>query len=302
MIVNAEAGRHPLDDDSSGAAPHRPALRYFGGKWRLAPWVISHFPEHVCYVEAFAGAASVLLRKKPSRFEYLNDADGRVVNFFQQLRDHRGELERRISLTPFSRLEFFQSREMSNDPMEDARRFYVFLWQGRGGHERSTGWRFQRKHARNKTAIADFLDTSHLDPIAQRLRLVGIEHDDAFAVLRRYDGPGTLHYVDPPYIAGLRSKTCDRYRVEFKTEGHHELLLALLSKLTGYVVLSHPRCDLYEDLLGKWRQRTKIHVTGGTDGKGMATKVEEVLWLNPQCSAAQIQGELFSFPAVGASC
>ena len=87
-------------------APHRPALRYFGGKWRLAPWIISHFPKHVCYDESFCGAASVMMRKEPSRFEYLNDADGRVVNFFTQLRDHRVELERRISLTPFSRAEF----------------------------------------------------------------------------------------------------------------------------------------------------------------------------------------------------
>lgn len=280
--------------------PHRPSLRYFGGKWRLAPWVISHFPEHVCYVEAFAGAASVLLRKRPSQFEYLNDADGRVVNFFRHLRDHRVELERRISLTPFSRLEFQLSRDTADDPMEDARRLYVLLWQGRGGHERSTGWRFQRTHARSKTAIADFIDSSHLEPIAERLRLVGIEHDDAFAVLRRYDGPGTLHYVDPPYLAALRSKTSDRYRVEFKTEADHELLLALVDKLTGYVVLSHPRCELYEDLLGAtWERRTKQHLTGGTDGKGTGTKTEEVLWLNPCTAAAQSQGELFVFPLKG---
>ena len=276
--------------------PHRPALRYFGGKWRLAPWIISHFPKHVCYEESFCGASSVLMLKAPSQFEYLNDADGRVVNFFTQLRDHRVELERRISLTPFSRAEFELSREIAHEPMEDARRLYVLLWQGRGGHERSTGWRFQRRHARSKTAIADFLDCSHLDPIAQRLRLVGIERDDAFAVLRRYDGPDTLHYVDPPYLASQRSKTSDRYRVEFKTDADHRLLLALLDKLVGHVVLSHPRCELYEELLGRWTQDSKMHLTGGRSGDGAGTKSEEVLWLNPLCSGAQTQGQLFDFP------
>lgn len=276
---------------------HRPALRYFGGKWRLAPWVISHFPEHRVFLTSFAGAASELLRKAPSQFEYYNDADGRVVNFFRQLRDHRPELERLINLTPFSREEFYLSREVSEEPLEDARRFFVLMWQGRGGHEHSTGWRFQRAHARSKTAIRDFIDTRQLEPIAQRLRLVGIEHDDAFAVMRRYDSADTLHYLDPPYLATVRSKTSDRYRVEFKNPEDHRLLLKLAGELQGYVVLSHPRCALYEDLLPSWSQRSRMHLTGGTSGDGGGTKTEEVLWLNPRCAAAQRQGELFQFEA-----
>lgn len=34
---------------------NRPALRYHGGKWLLAPWIISFFPEHSAYTEVYGG-------------------------------------------------------------------------------------------------------------------------------------------------------------------------------------------------------------------------------------------------------
>ncbi len=37
----------------------RPILRYHGGKWRIAEWIIAHLPEHACYVEPFGGGARI---------------------------------------------------------------------------------------------------------------------------------------------------------------------------------------------------------------------------------------------------
>src|ERR1019366_6851067 len=101
--------------------PRRPIVRYHGGKWMLAPWIISHFPPHQIYVEPFGGGGSVLLRKSRCFAEIYNDLDGEIVNVFRVARDHGPELLRRMELTPFSRVEFFDSYEPTEDPIEQAR-------------------------------------------------------------------------------------------------------------------------------------------------------------------------------------
>ena len=67
-------------------APTRPIMRYHGGKWRMAPWIISNFPPHKIYIEPYGGAASVLLRKPRTYSEVYNDLAGEIVNLFRVLR------------------------------------------------------------------------------------------------------------------------------------------------------------------------------------------------------------------------
>ena len=89
--------------------PTRPVIRYFGGKWTLAPWIISFFPKHLTYVEPFGGVASVLLRKEPAPVvDVYNDLDHRIVNIFRILRDpvKSERLRELVEMTPFSREEF----------------------------------------------------------------------------------------------------------------------------------------------------------------------------------------------------
>lgn len=110
----------------------RPVLRWHGGKFLLAPWVISHFPKHRIYVEPFGGAASVLLQKPRSYGEVYNDLNGDVVNLFQVLRDPELALTlaNMLRLTPFSRVEFKLSYVPADCQVERARRLVVRCFQG----------------------------------------------------------------------------------------------------------------------------------------------------------------------------
>lgn len=58
-------------------------MKYPGSKWSIADWIISHFPEHHSYLEAFFGSGAVLFNKPRSNIETVNDLDGNVVNLFE---------------------------------------------------------------------------------------------------------------------------------------------------------------------------------------------------------------------------
>lgn len=271
--------------------PSRPLLRWHGGKWRLAPWIIAHFPPHRIYTETFGGAASVLLRKPRAYAEVYNDLDEDLVNLFRVVRGILGSpapsLIDYLIHTPFSRIEFEQAYEHTDDSVERARRLIVRSFMGfgsSGGMGGSTGFRATS----NRSGTTPAHDWAHypdaLERIMRRLNGVVIESRDAVTVMQAHDGPETLHYVDPPYVHATRSggnPYCikHKYRHELDDAGHARLLGAL-NDLAGMVVLSGYATPLYDDALRDWR---RVETAALADGARART---EVLWLNPTCARA----------------
>lgn len=261
-----------------------PAFRYYGSKWRLAPVIIGLFPPHVCYVEPFGGSACVLLQKYPSALEVYNDADEQVVIFFRVLRERTEELIRAIELTPYARTELEVAFEACDDKLELARRFYVRSWQSRAGPSGNwrSGWRFQRTDASGKRVVGDWNDVEPLWAVAERLKQVMIECDDAFTVIGRYDAPETLFYLDPPYPKETRGRWAKGgYRHELD-EADHRRLAELVHDLEGMVVLSSYPSALYDELYQDW-QGVSREVR--TEGNGRAM---EVIWLSPAVDRARL--------------
>ncbi len=271
----------------------RPALRYFGGKSRLGHWIIDQFPSHTCYVEAFCGGASVMLQKKPSRFEVINDLDGRVINFFRVLRDQTEHLIRGILLTPYSREELRLARvsEPVDDPVEMARRFYLRCWQsfGSGTGTSSTGWRFQINASGGAHAVGSFNRVDHLWMIAERLKQVQIECDDALKVIERFDGPDTLFYLDPPYLHSTRyeSSHLKGYGHEMSDDQHRQFS-EVARRVQGYVIISGYPSPLYDELFTGWRCITKE--TPDLNGKEQT----ECLWLSPRLAEYKAIPDMFA--------
>lgn len=269
--------------------PERPILRYFGGKWILAPWIISEFPAHRVYCEPFGGAASVLMRKPRSYAEVYNDLDGEIVNVFRVLqgKETAAELERVIRLTPFARDEFDQAYAPSEDPVTRARAMIIraFMGFGSDGHNADSGKTgFRANSNRSGTTPAhDWANwPNQISRFHERLAGVCIENRDAKEVMAQQDSLTTLHFVDPPYVHATRGAK-HGYRFEMSNE-EHEQLLRFLRDLEGMVMLAGYRNEVY-DGLGWQSIEREAHADGARDRI-------EVLWLNPAAVKAQAQQRL----------
>ncbi len=271
----------------------RPALRYHGGKYRLAPWVISHFPPHRVYVEPFGGAMSVLLRKPRCPGEVYNDLDGSVVSLFRVLQDPASAevLRRRLYLTPFARSEFQLAYRPTPDPIEAAARLVMRSFMGFGSDSATranvTGFRLAasrqgfmgpgNKDGRGATPAVDWSTWPDAVPaFVDRLRGVVLECRPALDVIRQSDSPETLHYLDPPYVLSTRRplRKGSGYLHEM-TDADHRALAAAARGVAGMVVLSGYKCPLYEELYGSWPSVSRPHHAQA------ARKSIETLWFNP---------------------
>jgi DNA adenine methylase len=266
-------------------APTRALLRYFGGKWAIAPWVMSHLPPHRIYVEPFDGAASILLRKRRSKIEVYNDLDEEIVGIFRVVQDPAmcRELFRRLRRTPYARREFELAFQSSADPVLRAQRAITRAYQafhhGALFNPKKTTFSDARHRTGGHSKAHEWMTYPRgLVAISRRLQGVIIECRSALDVIRAQDCPDTLFFVDPPYMPSTRSH--GSYRCELDEAGHIALL-EQLKAVKGMVVLAGYPSDLYDHTLKGWKRVERGHYAAGSP------KIRtEVLWISPRAAKA----------------
>jgi DNA adenine methylase len=260
----------------------RPPLRWHGGKFRLASWVIAHFVAHLNYVEVFGGAAGILLRRKRAKVEVYNDLDEQVVGFFRVLRDAElcQRLIRLVDMTPFSRAEFELSYAAAAEPVEAARRFVVRCFMGHGTCSvdprdsngfRSCDIRSGKSYAREWAGVPAAIAAA-----ADRLQGVTIEHMDFRKLIPKFDAPETLFYIDPPYLMSTRNAGGKGYVHEMDAEAHRQLGW-LMQNIKGKAVVSHYPHPMYDEMYAGWHKVEKATTANGQRG---AVPRTECLWMN----------------------
>jgi DNA adenine methylase len=303
-------------------------LKWHGGKHYLRKWIIGLMPPHLHYVEPFFGGGSVLLARDPNRdwmidsrkfpaeerpmdapeisepwklagavqgcSEVVNDRYGELTNFWRVLQNPENfeTFRRRIQATPFSQVEFRQSKDfldnlgesavLSSDiRVEKAVNFFIRARQSRQGLMRdfATLSRNRTRSRINEQASAWLNVVEGLPDVHRRLQGVVILNEDACDVIRRQDGDLTLFYCDPPYLHETRSTTGE-YSFEMS---HHEhcQLLETLSQINGKFMLSGYPSPLYQDWQDRcgWNRHDFKIDNKAASGKTKEMKTE-CLWCN----------------------
>lgn len=285
------------DAKTLNARPTRPPFGYYGAKWRISRQIVQILPPHNAWVEGFCGSAALTLAKPPAPIEVINDADGEIVNLFQQLRNNSKRLCRAVALTPYSRAEYAVAlnREQGLSSLERARRFLVATMMAVNSVSGATrsGFSFSQSFTRgNREARVSrwYKLPERLEKVVERLRGIRVENRDATEIVSMFEHrPATLMYLDPPYFV----KRSSRYFVDTDSVDFHIELLKKCQKAKCMILISGYQNDLYSKMLAcskGWESREIETHTRDTTGKNFART--EMLWMNSRFVQARKTGKV----------
>jgi len=184
-------------------SPVTPPAAYIGGKRQLAARLVQRIEAvpHETYAEPFVGMGGVFLKRRYApKPEVMNDLSGDVTTLFRVLQRHYVPLMDMLRFQFTSRREF--NRLMATDPLTltDLERAVRFLYLQR----LAFGGKVSGRNFGVSLADSGRFDVTKLSPmladINERLAGVVIENLHYSEFISRYDSPGTLFYLDPPYF------------------------------------------------------------------------------------------------------
>lgn len=253
---------------------------WYGGKLSHLNWLLPLLPTDCHhYIEPFGGSMAVLLNRKHSPVETYNDLDGELVNFFKVLRENPKELQRQLSLTPYSRQEYEIAckKELGIPSLELARRFFVKCRMSIMGLAQSASKGRWQHIVKSKPSVSKWWNSIEgLNLIAARIMDIQIENLRGLDIIKKYDFDNAFFYIDPPYIHESRVSTCrNEYFYEMRSSEHQELANSL-RKIKGRFAISGYRCD-FMDSQYSWCHRIDSKEKRCSSGK---SKRKESLWCN----------------------
>lgn len=257
-----------------------------GGKSQLSKEIIKRIPPHKTFIEAFAGALNVILRKPPSPVEVVNDINENLINLWICIRDHLEEMTVYLDRQPISEFLFHEySRRLGYTglrstqgipqgsprytkeyhggipviddgytnksgqkgiPNVDRAAMYYYLIRCSFNGIVRKGLSFSKSPNRNITITRDDWYT-----ISSRMKDVIILNSNYLETVKVYDSPESFFYLDPPYLITLKKNGYYEHQL---TEKDHAELPGILSTIKGKFLLSMDNTEEAREMYREFKQ------------------------------------------------
>lgn len=254
--------------------PVRPVAPWMGGKRNLARMITGLLDgaPHTVYAEVFVGMGGVFFRRSSRpRSEVINDRGRDIANLFRILQRHYPQFLDCLRYQLTSRTEFERLSATRVDTLTDLERAARFLYLQRtafGGKVtgRNFGVSKDRPSRFNLMTLEPMLEDVHA-----RLSGVVIECLNFDVFIDRYDGAGTLFYLDPPYWGSE-----DDYGKNLFAAGDFQRLADQLAGIEGRFVMSINDVPDIRDIFGRF-ELTPVETSYTVASKGAKRACELVV-------------------------
>ena len=212
-----------------------------GGKSKLKKVITSFMPPHKVYVEPFIGGGSVFFYKEPAEINIINDKDTDISNIYDDMKAVGDKMINKDFIEDpekFNKLLEQTSFENKEDRLY--RNLYLSLNSFSGNRKNMrTVYRTGENGKKYKnTKWKDFLNDNNVE----------IFNKDFKEIIKKYDSPDTLFYLDPPYS---KSKT------DYSVGGvNPQDVYNSLQGIKGKFILSYDYSPLIEKIFDKYKFRT----------------------------------------------
>lgn len=251
---------------------------YPGGKYKLSRQVTNFIPQSDVFVDVFGGSGAVSLVVKPRVLQVYNDKFAGVYSFYKcvQKRSNMQKLVELLEIMPHS-VEAWHDhdhylREHGLDFANDVERAAMWLSNtilSYGGINAT--WGYAKTHEspikkmRTKTA-----NLPHIYSIAKDWQIDNLDWE---ACIRRYDAPGVIFYLDPPYLG-----TDCKYKHTMGLKSHNRMLDMIFDECEGTFIVSHYENPVYR--ARNWDATHNLVALGTASADYKNRKLtEEVLWI-----------------------
>lgn len=193
-------------------------FRYPGGKFYARKLILEHLVPHECYIEPFAGGASIFFAKKKASRNILNDADPALINCYLAIRDHVEEMIGLLDGIPATKENHHYYKNVYNptNNLERAFRWYYLNRISYSGimNMQNCYWGYGDKYSMQPKNWP-----THLRRCSTKLQGVELTCLDFEQVITQAPDNAFL-FIDPPYFNADQDKF---YTHSFDRASHQRL-------------------------------------------------------------------------------